>query len=102
MTDQELYRCESHERRITSLEQLVHIQDTATALLSSEVKNLSKNVEGLTISMKEWKKSLDEIIPQVKISKQWEDIYRAGMYLIIGAASTGIIAMLFDYFKHGR
>lgn len=102
MTEQEQYRCESHERRITGLEKWMHTQDTATALLSSEVKNLSKNVEGLTISMNQWKKSLDEIIPQVKISKQWEDIYKSGMYLIVGAASTGIITMLFDYFKHGR
>lgn len=102
MTEQELYRCESHERRVASLEERVHIQDTATALLSSEVKNLSKNVADLTDMMFTVKKSLDEIIPQIKISKQWEDIYKSGMFLILGAITTGAIAIIFEFIRHGR
>lgn len=40
MTEQELYRCESHERRVASLEDRIHIQDKATAALSSELNNI--------------------------------------------------------------
>ena len=40
MTEQEAYRCESHERRVTSLEERIHIQDKATSAISSELNTL--------------------------------------------------------------
>ncbi len=97
MTEQELYRCESHERRVTSLEERVHIQDTATALLSSEVKGLSKNVEKLTNMMESAQVTLQEILPQIKVSKQWEDMYRAGIMFLVGVIVSGIAGIVISH-----
>jgi uncharacterized coiled-coil protein SlyX len=97
MTEQELYRCESHERRVSSLEERVHIQDTATALLSSEVKGLSKNVERLTNMMETVQSTLQEVIPQVKVSKQWEDMYRAGLMFLVGIVVSGIAGVVISH-----
>ncbi len=101
MTEQELYRCESHERRVASLEERVHIQDTATALLSSEVKGLSKNVERLTNMMENVQSTLQDILPQIKVSKQWEDMYRGGLMFLVGVIVTGVIGVLIHYFTRG-
>lgn len=97
MTEQEQYRCESHERRVTSLEERMHIQDTATALLSSEVKGLSRNVEKLTLMMESAQSTLQEIIPQIKVSKQWEDMYRAGVTFLIGVTVSGVVGIIISY-----
>ena len=97
MTEQELYRCESHERRVASLEERVHIQDTATALLSSEVKGLSKNVEKLTNMMESAQVTLQEILPQIKVSKQWEDMYRAGIMFLVGVIVSGIAGIVISH-----
>lgn len=97
MTDQELYRCESHERRVSSLEERVHIQDTATALLSSEVKGLSKNVERLTNMMETVQSTLQEVLPQIKVSKQWEDMYRAGLMFLVGIIVSGIAGIIISH-----
>lgn len=97
MTPQEEYRCELHERRVTSLEERVHLQDTATALLSSEVKGLSKNVERLTNMMEKAQVTLQEILPQVKVSKQWEDMYRAGLMFLVGVIVSGIAGIVISH-----
>lgn len=97
MTEQELYRCESHERRVASLEERVHIQDTATALLSSEVKGLSRNVEKLTIMMESAQTTLQEILPQIKVSKQWEDMYRGGLMFLIGVIVSGLAGLAISH-----
>lgn len=97
MTDQEQYRCDSHERRVTSLEERVHIQDTATALLSSEVKGLSRNVEKLTLMMESAQVTLQEILPQIKVSKQWEDMYRAGIMFLVGVIVSGIAGIIISH-----
>jgi len=97
MTEQEQYRCESHERRVTSLEERVHIQDTATALLSSEVKGLSKNVERLTNMMETVQTTLQEVLPQVKVSKQWEDMYRAGLMFLVGIIVSGVASIIIHH-----
>lgn len=97
MTEQELYRCESHERRVSSLEERVHIQDTATALLSSEVKGLSRNVEKLTIMMESAQTTLQEILPQIKVSKQWEDMYRGGLMFLIGVIVSGLAGLVISH-----
>lgn len=101
MTEQELYRCESHERRVSSLEERVHIQDTATALLSSEVKGLSKNVERLTNMVENVQSTLQDILPQIKVSKQWEDMYRGGIMFLVGVIVTGVVGVLIHYFTRG-
>lgn len=97
MTDQEQYRCESHERRITGLEKWMHTQDTATALLSSEVKGLSRNVEKLTLMMESAQSTLQEIIPQIKVSKQWEDMYRTGVTFLIGVIVSGVAGIIISH-----
>lgn len=97
MTEQELYRCESHERRVSSLEERVHIQDTATALLSSEVKGLSRNVEKLTLMMESAQTTLQDILPQIKVSKQWEDMYRGGLMFLIGVIVSGLAGLLISH-----
>lgn len=97
MTEQELYRCESHERRVSSLEERVHIQDTATALLSSEVKGLSRNVEKLTNMMESAQTTLQDILPQIKVSKQWEDMYRGGLMFLIGVIVSGLAGLLISH-----
>lgn len=97
MTEQELFRCESHERRVSSLEDRVHIQDTATALLSSEVKGLIRNVEKLTLMMESAQETLQKIIPQVTVSKQWEDMYRAGIMFLVGVIVSGIAGIIISH-----
>lgn len=97
MTEQEAYRCESHERRVSSLEERVHIQDTATALLSSEVKGLSRNVEKLTLMMESAQTTLQDILPQIKVSKQWEDMYRGGLMFLVGVIVSGLAGLLISH-----
>lgn len=99
MTEQELYRCESHERRVASLEERVHIQDKATAALSSELNGLSKNVERLTNTMESVQATLQEVIPQIKVSKQWEDMYRAGLMFFVGIIVSGIAGVVISHFS---
>jgi hypothetical protein len=75
----------------------VHIQDTATALLSSEVKGLSRNVEKLTLMMESAQDTLQKIIPQVTVSKQWEDMYRAGIMFLFGVIVSGIAGIVISH-----
>lgn len=101
---------EKHERRIGELETLYHAQDKYVAVLSSNVNNLSKTVDNLSTTVSTLdgtvKKASEEIaalIPgiksEMKITKQWEDIYRTGFTVIITAVSLGVITLIFDYVK---
>lgn len=113
MTDKESYRCESHDKKIEELEKRAHIQeervnrqDKATALLSIEIKNLSENVEKqnkntekLASAIASVEKIIADILPQIKVSRQWEDIYRSGISFLSGAIIVAIISLIFSYFK---
>lgn len=109
MPDQTL-GCEKHEKKINELESMFHAQDKYIAVLSSNVNNLSKTVETLSSTVvslddtvKKASLEISSILPAIKadmkISKQWEDIYRTGLTVIITAVSLGIITLLFDYVK---
>jgi len=108
--------CVKHDDRISMLEERYHAQDKDVAVLSTTVSNLSKTVESLSVTVsaldgtvKRASEEISAILPgiraEMKISKQWEDIYRTGFTVIITAVSLGIITLIFDYaktlFRHG-
>lgn len=90
MTEQELYRCESHERRVSSLEERVHIQDKATEVLSNDLKTLSRNVERITNMVECATKKIDEIIPKLEIS----NAYRTGIMFVIAIVGSKIFEII--------
>ena len=96
---QETLQIQKHEDRINAIEAKMHIQDISSALLTKEVTNLSVNVDKLTKVIDRVSDELSDILPQIKISKQWEDIYRAGMFTTVGAIGAGIFALIFNYIK---
>lgn len=111
MTEQELYRCESHEKRISDLESGFHAQDKYTAVLGTEVHNLATTVTNLTKTVTSLdgtinliRNELNDIIPKIKVSKQWEDIYRSGITFLAGLIIAGVVSMVFDWWRnlHGR
>ena len=107
---QDSTQLERHDKRISDLEDLYHAQDKYVAVLSSNVNNLSDTVDNLSLTVKTLdgtvKKASEEIaaiLPgiksEMKVTKQWEDIYRTGFTVIITAVSLGIITLIFDYVK---
>ena len=88
---------ELHEERLSKIEAKQHAQDISNALLSKEVNNLSVNVKDLSNVISKVSEDISVILPQIKVSKQWEDIYRAGIFLSIGAIATGLIGMVFSH-----
>jgi len=90
MTDQEQYRCESHERRVTILEKAVHEQDTKTQLLRNDLEAQAKNIDRVTLMVERATQKIEEILPKIAIS----NAYRTGLMFVLAIVGSKIFEMI--------
>ena len=90
MTEQELYRCESHERRVAILEDKVNDQHTETQLLRNDLEAQAKNIDRITDMVESATKKIEEIIPKLEIS----NAYRTGIMFVIAIVGSKIFEII--------
>lgn len=90
MTEQEAYRCESHERRVTILEDKVSAQHTETQLLRNDLEAQAKNIDRITNMVECATKKIEEIIPKLEIS----NAYRTGIMFVVAIVGSKIFEII--------
>ena len=90
MTEKELYRCESHERRVSILEDKVTVQYTETQLIKNDLKIQAENIDRITAMVESAAKKIEEIIPKLEVS----NAYRTGIMFVIAIVGSKIFEII--------
>lgn len=90
MTEQEQYRCESHEKRVASLEEKAHEQHTEMQLLRNDLIAQAKNIDRISIMVERTTQKIEEILPKIAIS----NAYRTGLMFVAAIVGSKIFEII--------
>lgn len=90
MTEQELYRCESHERRVASLEDKLHAQDTEVKVLRNDLDAQARNIDRVTLMVERATQKIEEILPKIAIS----NAYRTGLMFVLAIVGSKLFEIV--------
>lgn len=90
MTDQELYRCESHERRVDTLEKKSYEQHAEMQQLRSDLISQAKNIDRISVMVERTTQRIEEILPKIAIS----NAYRTGLMFVAAIVGSKIFEIV--------